>query len=65
MKENIHKGSSANPMGLHKSNPSRDTLSGQRATIAKICEEGKIDFIVKPQKVCRVNFPYSTLICLG
>lgn len=41
MKENIHKGSSAfgNPMGLHNSNPSRDTLSGQRATIAKLCEE--------------------------
>ncbi|KAM1019719.1 hypothetical protein ACFX15_040323 [Malus domestica] len=41
MKENIHKGSSAfgNPMGLHNSNPSRDSISGQRATIAKICEE--------------------------
>ncbi|KAK9283049.1 hypothetical protein L1049_011277 [Liquidambar formosana] len=43
MKENIGKGSSAfgTPMGLHKSNQSRETLSGQsqRATIAKICEE--------------------------
>ncbi|CAK7325416.1 unnamed protein product [Dovyalis caffra] len=46
-KENIGNGSSAfgNPMGLHKSNSSRAALSGQRATIAKICEEvglGKI-----------------------
>lgn len=41
MKENIGKESSVfeNPMGLHKSNQSRETLSGQRATIAKICEE--------------------------
>ncbi|XP_028084134.1 kinesin-like protein KIN-UC [Camellia sinensis] len=29
------------PLGLHKSNQSRETISGQRATIAKICEEGK------------------------
>ncbi|XP_057991778.1 kinesin-like protein KIN-UC isoform X2 [Hevea brasiliensis] len=32
MKEKVGKGS-------HKSNPSREILSGQRATIAKICEE--------------------------
>lgn len=53
MKENIHKGSSAfgNPMGLHNSNPSRDTLSGQRATIAKLCEESKIYYIIKPQSL--------------
>lgn len=38
MKENIAKGSSA----LQKSNNvSRDIFSGQRTTIAKICEEGK------------------------
>ncbi|KAF5742558.1 Armadillo/beta-catenin repeat family protein / kinesin motor family protein isoform 1 [Tripterygium wilfordii] len=41
MKENIGKGSSAlrRPMGLHNSNTVRETLSGQRASIAKICEE--------------------------
>lgn len=61
MKENIHKGSSAfgNPMGLHNSNPSRDTLSGQRATIAKLCEESKIYYIIKPHKVWRTIFAFS------
>uniref|UniRef100_A0A5B7C3W1 Protein ARMADILLO REPEAT KINESIN1 n=1 Tax=Davidia involucrata TaxID=16924 RepID=A0A5B7C3W1_DAVIN len=41
MKENIAKGSSAfgTPLGLNKSNQSRETICGQRATIAKICEE--------------------------
>lgn len=41
VKESIGKESSAfgAPVGLHKSNPSRETISGQRATIAKICEE--------------------------
>ncbi|KAA8539266.1 hypothetical protein F0562_025958 [Nyssa sinensis] len=43
MKENIGKGSSAfgTPLGLNKSNQSRETISSQsqRATIAKICEE--------------------------
>ncbi|XP_050156087.1 kinesin-like protein KIN-UC isoform X2 [Malus sylvestris] len=49
MKENTHKGSSAlgNPMGLHNANPSRDTISGQRATIAKICEEVGLQKIVQ------------------
>lgn len=45
MKENIAKGSSAfsTPLALQKSmNVSRDVFSGQRTTIAKICEEGKI-----------------------
>lgn len=39
-KDYISKGSSrfGPPMSLHKSNPSRE-LSGQRATIAKICDE--------------------------
>lgn len=41
-KDYISKGSSrfGAPMSLQKSNPSRE-LSGQRATIAKICDEGK------------------------
>ncbi|KAK1382499.1 kinesin-like protein KIN-UC [Heracleum sosnowskyi] len=42
MKENIAKGSSAfsTPLALQKSmNVSRDVFSGQRTTIAKICEE--------------------------
>ncbi|KAL8090383.1 hypothetical protein AgCh_039743 [Apium graveolens] len=42
MKENITKGSSAfsTPLALQKSlNVSRDVFSGQRTTIAKICEE--------------------------
>ncbi|KAK9913187.1 hypothetical protein M0R45_037011 [Rubus argutus] len=56
MKENIYKGSSAlgNPMGLHNSNPSRESLSSQRetpssqrATIAKICEEVGLQKIVQ------------------
>lgn len=45
MKENIAKGTSAfsTPLALQKSmNVSRDIFSGQRTTIAKICEEGKI-----------------------
>jgi kinesin family protein 5 len=44
MKEDLSKGSSefGNRMGSYRSNPLRETLSGQRATIAKICEEGKI-----------------------
>lgn len=60
VKENTHKGSSAlgNPMGLHNSNPSRDTISGQRATIAKICEEGKIYYIIKPHKVWITIFSF-------
>lgn len=43
LKENIAKGSSdfSMPLGLQKlSNVSRETISGQRTTIAKICEEG-------------------------
>ncbi|KAM5555936.1 kinesin-like protein KIN-UC [Rosa sericea] len=56
MKENIYKGSSAlgTPMGLHNSNPSRESLSSQRetpsnqrATIAKICEEVGLQKIVQ------------------
>ncbi|CAI0410955.1 unnamed protein product [Linum tenue] len=41
MKENIGKPSSANklPAGVLKSGPLRETLSGQRASIAKMCEE--------------------------
>lgn len=41
MKEDLSKGSSefGNRMGSYRSNPLRETLSGQRATIAKICEE--------------------------
>lgn len=41
MKEDISKQSSevGNRTGSYRSNPLRDTLSGQRATIAKICEE--------------------------
>lgn len=45
MKENIAKGSSTfgTHLALQKSNNvSRETVSGQRTTIAKICEEGKI-----------------------
>ncbi|XP_031257346.1 kinesin-like protein KIN-UC [Pistacia vera] len=40
-KDYISKGSSGavTPIGLHRSNPSRDMQSGQRATIAKICDE--------------------------
>ncbi|XAR52336.1 Plus-end-directed kinesin ATPase [Bertholletia excelsa] len=41
MKENV-----AKPLGLHKSNQSRDTISGQRATIAKICEEVGLEKIL-------------------
>lgn len=53
VKESIGKESSAfgAPVGLHKSNPSRETISGQRATIAKICEEGKIFFVLKHYKL--------------
>ncbi|KAJ0102491.1 hypothetical protein Patl1_06039 [Pistacia atlantica] len=42
-KDYISKGSpgAVTPIGLHRSNPSRDMQSGQRATIAKICDEGK------------------------
>ncbi|KAK3025908.1 hypothetical protein RJ639_042381 [Escallonia herrerae] len=38
MEENIVRGSSAfsTPLGLHKTNKSRETISGQRTTIAKI-----------------------------
>ncbi|CAN1339449.1 Kinesin-like protein KIN-UC [Linum perenne] len=41
MKENIGKPSSAHkiPAGLHKSTPLRESVSGQRASIAKMCEE--------------------------
>lgn len=44
IKEDINKRSSGfgNQMGSYRSNPSRDSHSGQRATIAKIFEEGKI-----------------------
>ncbi|KAJ0045440.1 hypothetical protein Pint_05991 [Pistacia integerrima] len=43
-KDYISKGSpgAVTPIGLHRSNPSRDMQSGQRATIAKICDEGKL-----------------------
>ncbi|KAJ4834636.1 hypothetical protein Tsubulata_020203 [Turnera subulata] len=48
MKENIGLGSSAfeNSMSLHKSS-SRTTLSSQRATIAKICEEVGVQKILQ------------------
>ena len=36
---------------LHKSNPSRETILSQRATIAKICEEGKIFLVLKHYKL--------------
>ncbi|KAK3232525.1 hypothetical protein Dsin_004406 [Dipteronia sinensis] len=41
MKDYIRKGSSklGTPMVLHKSTPSREMISSQRATIAKICDE--------------------------
>ncbi|CAN0825758.1 Kinesin-like protein KIN-UC [Linum grandiflorum] len=41
MKENIGKPSSAHklPAGSHKSSPLRESVSGQRASIAKMCEE--------------------------
>ncbi|XP_050250048.1 kinesin-like protein KIN-UC isoform X3 [Quercus robur] len=41
MKEELSKGSSefGNRMGSYRSNPLRENISGQRATIAKICEE--------------------------
>ncbi|CAN1139706.1 Kinesin-like protein KIN-UC [Linum perenne] len=41
MKENIGKPSSAHkiPAELHKSTPLRESVSGQRASIAKMCEE--------------------------
>ncbi|KAL5735028.1 hypothetical protein ACOSP7_032889 [Xanthoceras sorbifolium] len=41
MNNYISKGSSrfGTPMSLHKSNPSREMISSQRATIAKICDE--------------------------
>ncbi|CAL5363448.1 unnamed protein product [Camellia sinensis] len=42
MKENMVK-----PLGLHKSNQSRETISGQRATIAKICEEVGLEKILQ------------------
>lgn len=44
VKDYIGKGSSRfeTSTGLHKSNPSREMLSSQRATISKICDEGRI-----------------------
>lgn len=44
MKDNIHREPSnlASPMGFHKAGQLKETNSGQRATIAKICEEGKM-----------------------
>ncbi|CAI0442652.1 unnamed protein product [Linum tenue] len=49
MKENIGKPSSANklPAGLHKSGPLRETLSVQRASIAKMCEEVGVQKILQ------------------
>lgn len=46
--ENTYKASSTfgTPTGAQKTNSLRETLSGQRATIAKICEEGKIFIII-------------------
>lgn len=44
MKDNIHREPSnlGTPMVFHKTGPLKETNSGQRATIAKICEEGKM-----------------------
>ena len=44
MKDNIHREPSnlGTPMGFHKRGQLKETNSGQRATIAKICEEGKM-----------------------
>lgn len=44
MKDNIHREPSnlASSMGFHKAGQLKETNSGQRATIAKICEEGKM-----------------------
>ena len=36
---------------LQKSNPSRETILSQRATIAKICEEGNIFLVLKHFKL--------------
>uniref|UniRef100_A0A7N2MDC3 Uncharacterized protein n=1 Tax=Quercus lobata TaxID=97700 RepID=A0A7N2MDC3_QUELO len=50
MKEELSKGSSefGNRMGSYRSNPLRENISGQRATIANICEEGKISSVIGP-----------------
>lgn len=52
MKEDISKQSSevGSRTGSYWPNPLRETLSGQRATIAKICEEGKILSVIEPNK---------------
>ncbi|PSR92994.1 Kinesin-like protein [Actinidia chinensis var. chinensis] len=42
MKENLDK-----PLGSRRSNQSRETISGQRATIAKICEEVGLEKILQ------------------
>ncbi|GLT88836.1 hypothetical protein SLE2022_068450 [Rubroshorea leprosula] len=49
LKENINKGSltSGSSTSSHKSNPLRDTQFGQRATIAKICEEVGLQKIIQ------------------
>lgn len=67
MKEELSKGSSefGNRMGSYSSNPLRENISGQRATIAKICEEGKISSVIGPNKVCLILlffFPVVTSI---
>ena len=67
MKEELSKGSSefGNRMGSYRSNPLRENISGQRATIAKICEEGKISSVIGPNKVCLILlffFPVVTSI---
>lgn len=55
-KDYISKGSSRSgaSMSLHKSNPSREL--GQRATIAKICDEGKTN--VFKQNLIASFFPW-------
>lgn len=47
VKDYVGKGSpgAVTSMSLRRSNQSRDVQSGQRATIAKICDEGKLYFI--------------------
>lgn len=53
MNENTCKASSTfgTPTGAQKTNSLREPLSGQRATIAKICEEGTIFISFKATKL--------------
>lgn len=67
MKENIRGvsvfGTSAS---LNKSGPLRETQSAQRATIAKICEEGMTSAVIKPYiiKIYLLTDEQSWLTCL-